>query len=133
MPAVKRIVVLYPDISSYFLSVEKCRTMLKKFFERQQPFLYLIFLENHLEMYNTHIKELEKDNILAAEVKCITDALLVKADNRKLVNSELCMKGSFVELEDAGDASSSSLTPTSVTFMTQKMNTLQNGLIPLTI
>jgi hypothetical protein len=57
-------------------------------------------------MYNAYIKQLEKGNISAAEEKCITDALLVKADNRKLVNSELCKKGCFVELEDAGDTSS---------------------------
>jgi hypothetical protein len=34
-------------------------------------------------MFNACIKELEKDNISAAEVKCITDAMLVKVENRE--------------------------------------------------
>jgi hypothetical protein len=34
-------------------------------------------------MFNACIKELEKENISAAEVKCINDALLVKVKNRK--------------------------------------------------
>jgi hypothetical protein len=83
MPPVKRIVVVYPALASYFLSVEKCPTMLKKFFESKQSFLYLIFLQSQLEMFNACIKELEKENISAAEVKCIIDALLVKVENRK--------------------------------------------------
>jgi hypothetical protein len=57
--------------------------MLKKCFESKQSYLYLIFLQNQLEMFNASIKELEKENISAAEVKCITDALLVKVENRK--------------------------------------------------
>jgi hypothetical protein len=35
--------------------------MLKKFFESKQSFLYLIFLQNQLEMFNACIKELEKE------------------------------------------------------------------------
>jgi hypothetical protein len=60
MPAVKRIVVVYPALASYLLYIEKCPTMLKKFFESRQPFLYLIFLQNQLKMFNACLKELEK-------------------------------------------------------------------------
>jgi hypothetical protein len=83
MHAVKRIVVVYPAIASYFLSIEKCPTMLKKCFESKQSFLYLIFLQNQFQMFNACIKVLEKQNISAGEMKCITDALLVKVENRK--------------------------------------------------
>jgi hypothetical protein len=83
MPAVKRIVVVHPALASYFLSIEKYPTMLKKFFESKQSFLFLISLQNQVEMFNACIKELEKENISAAEVKCIIDALLVKDENRK--------------------------------------------------
>jgi hypothetical protein len=76
MPAVKKIVVVYPALASYFLSVEKCPTMLKKFCESKQFFLYMIFLHNQLE--------LENENISAEEVKCIIDALLVEVENRKV-------------------------------------------------
>jgi hypothetical protein len=56
IPAVKRIVVVYPALASYFLSIEKCPTMLKKFFLSKRSFLCLIFLENQLEMFNAYIK-----------------------------------------------------------------------------
>jgi hypothetical protein len=55
MPAVKRIVVVFSALASYFLSIEKCPTMLKKFFESKDSFLYLIFLQNQLEMFNACI------------------------------------------------------------------------------
>jgi hypothetical protein len=61
MPAVKKIVVVYPALASYFLSIEKCPTMLKKLFESKQSFLYLIFQQNQLEMFDACIKELEKE------------------------------------------------------------------------
>jgi hypothetical protein len=77
MPAAKRIMVVFPALASYFLSIEKCPPMLK-FFESKQSFLYLIFLQNQLEMFNACIKELEKEDISAAEVKCIIDARLVR-------------------------------------------------------
>jgi hypothetical protein len=72
MPAVKRIVVV--ALASYFLSINKCPTTLKKCFESKQPFLYPIFLQNKLDMFNTCIKEFENENISPAEVKCIIDA-----------------------------------------------------------
>jgi hypothetical protein len=53
------------------------------------------------------IKELEKDNISAAEVKCIIDALLVKVENRKVTKFRtLQEKNLLVELEDADDVTS---------------------------
>jgi hypothetical protein len=74
---------LMPAVNSYFLSIQMCPTMLKKFFVRKQSFLYLIFLQNQLQIINACMKELEKENISAAEVKCITDALLAKVENRE--------------------------------------------------
>jgi mitochondrial fission protein ELM1 len=83
MLAVKRIVILYVALATYLLSVENCPTMLEEFIESTQRSLYLIFLQNQLQMFNAFIKELEKGNITAVEVKYITDALLVEAENRK--------------------------------------------------
>jgi hypothetical protein len=58
-------------------------------------------------MFNTCIKELEKENISAAEVKCITDALLVKVENREASKFQtLQEKNLLVELEHAGDVKS---------------------------
>jgi hypothetical protein len=106
MPAAKRIVVVFPALASYFLSIEKC-PMLKKFFESKQSFLYLIFLQNQLEMLNACIKELEKKNISAEEVKCITDAMLVKVENRKASKFRTLQEENLlVELEDSGDVTS---------------------------
>jgi hypothetical protein len=83
MTSVKRMVVVYPALASYFVSIEKCPTMLKKCFESTQSFLHLIFLQNQLEMFNACIQELEKYNISAGEVKCIIDPLL-KVKNTKV-------------------------------------------------
>jgi hypothetical protein len=58
-------------------------------------------------MYNVCIKELEKENISAGEVKCIIDALLVKVQNRKAGKFQTVQeKNLLVELEDAGDVTS---------------------------
>jgi hypothetical protein len=67
----------------------------------------VIFQQNQLEMFNACIKELEKDNISAAEVKCIIDALLVKDENIKDRKFRtLQEKNLLVELENAGDVTS---------------------------
>jgi hypothetical protein len=46
-------------------------------------------------------RNLKKENISAAEVKCITDALLVKAEDRTLQETNL-----LIEMEDAGEVTS---------------------------
>jgi hypothetical protein len=107
VPAVKRIVVVYPALASYFLTIEKCPTMLKKISESKQSFLYLISLQNLLEMFNVCIKELEKENISPAEVKYIIDALLVKAENKTASKFRtLQEKNLLIELENGGDVTS---------------------------
>jgi hypothetical protein len=58
-------------------------------------------------MFNACTKELERENISAAEVKCIIDAFLVKIENRKASKFRILQeKNLLVELEDAGDITS---------------------------
>jgi hypothetical protein len=69
-------------------------------------------------------------------VKFITDALLVKLQNRRTSKFQnLCENNLLVELEDTGNAIAHhiSLTPMAVTCMAQQLNTLQNAFIHLLI
>jgi hypothetical protein len=58
-------------------------------------------------MFNAFIKELERENISAVEVKCIIDALWVEAENKKAGRSRTLQEGDLlVELETASDVMS---------------------------
>lgn len=74
-PAIERVIKLYEPLRSYFLSLDKCPKILKKFFESDESEVMLFFIHNQAVNFNSAIKQIEKSNITVAEVLNILDNL----------------------------------------------------------
>uniref|UniRef100_H3AJ28 HAT C-terminal dimerisation domain-containing protein n=1 Tax=Latimeria chalumnae TaxID=7897 RepID=H3AJ28_LATCH len=66
----------YPALQSYFLSQEKCPSIIKKFFSSPSSKLWFLFIHNQLSLFNGIIKKLERQ----LEV----EALITKLEERKV-------------------------------------------------
>lgn len=70
-PAIERILQIYQPLRSYFLSLERCPTILKKFFENEMSEIILYFVHCQASFFQKTIQQIESNNISAVEVSII--------------------------------------------------------------
>jgi len=68
LPAVTRILYLFPALKTYFLTQDKGPTILKQFFDDLVSIAWLYFIQNQLRVVCDTITRIESDNISASEV-----------------------------------------------------------------
>jgi len=68
LPAVTRILDLFPALKTYFLTQDKCPTILKQFFDNPVSIAWLYFIQSQLKVVCDTITIIESDNISASEV-----------------------------------------------------------------
>jgi hypothetical protein len=76
LPAVLRVIDIFPELKSYFFSIDKCPISLKNFFENPLSITLLHFLASQL-------KCVEKQEITVIEVKDEVNKLVEKLNCRK--------------------------------------------------
>lgn len=69
MPAIERILRIFPGLKAYFLSQEKCPKILRNFFNDPASELWLNFVHSQAAIFQTSIKVVEGGNVSAAEVQ----------------------------------------------------------------
>lgn len=81
-PTVNTIIKKCSGLGSYFMSHERCPTILKKtcFYVS-----YLLFLQSHLHTFSTNIKDTESKYVSASEV---TEKLDLLAERIKILNKD---------------------------------------------
>lgn len=67
MPAFERVLQLYVPLKNYFLSIKKCPTVLKNFFECPTSELWLFFVHSQSMTFHTAVLKIEGQNISAIE------------------------------------------------------------------
>lgn len=82
-PAVSRIIDLCPALKSYFMSQERCPTVLRTFFNDPVSLAWLYFIQSQLRVVCDTIKKIEGDHISASEVYEELEVLSGKIKNRK--------------------------------------------------
>jgi hypothetical protein len=65
----QRGIYIFPELKSYFLSIDKCPISLKNFFENPLSITLLHFLASQLNTFSDTIKCVEKLEITVIEVK----------------------------------------------------------------
>ena len=104
LPEVSRVIDMYDGLKSYFLSQDKCPTLLKAFFNDQNSLLWLKFLQSQLKIFSATVMKIEGDNILATEVAEELDMLRQKIMTRKIENFQTLKMTSIIsKLKDEGD------------------------------
>jgi len=114
--AVSRIIDLYPALKSYFMSQEKCRTVLKIFFNDPVSIAWLYFVQSQLKVVCDTIKKIEGDHFISAcevyeEIKVLCGKIK-KSEKSTFFTSELAQlisdldknklysKKKFIEITD---------------------------------
>jgi hypothetical protein len=62
LPAVQRIIDIFPALKSYFPSLEKCPASLQNFFENPLSFTLIHFLASQLKTFSHTIKCIEEQD-----------------------------------------------------------------------
>lgn len=68
MPAVERVLKMYAALKSHFLSIEKCPTILKSFFENPSSELWLYSIHAQASIFHHVILKMESQKISAIEI-----------------------------------------------------------------
>ena len=117
MPAVERVLKLFPALKSYFLSEEKCPTLIRNFFENNSAELWLYFVHNIAAVFHATILRIEAQNVTALEASSALDDLIHKCTERSSKNflpNEVRMR--ITQLEEEGMVSKTDITRTVVNF-----------------
>jgi hypothetical protein len=67
-PAITRVISVFPALNSYFLSQEKCPTMLRKMFNDPVSLVWIYFLESQMKVCSISMKKILSDTISDSEV-----------------------------------------------------------------
>ena len=103
LPGVTRVIDIYEPLKSYFMSQDRCPTLLKQFFENPQSLLWLHFIQSQLKMFSNSIQKLERTNISATEVAEELELLTEKVNNRKCSKFQTSVVSSIlINLENEG-------------------------------
>lgn len=86
LPAITRIIDIYPGLKSYFEKQEKCPTILKSFFNDPMSIVWFHFLQSQLKVVCDTVTKIEGDKISACEVADELEILVGKIKNRKNLN-----------------------------------------------
>lgn len=82
MSAVERILQLFEPLKSYFLSSEKCPTILEIFFSINQAELCLYFVHNQASVFQNSIQRIEVNYLTVMEVSEEIDNVIFKYNER---------------------------------------------------
>ena len=85
-PGIERLLQMYPALKAFFLSQEKPPMLLKKFFEDEFSEIYLCQMHSLMCIFQTRIKEMERENNSVVEVKKILDKVHTMLHERKTNN-----------------------------------------------
>lgn len=83
LPAIERVLDVFPALKSYFLSLDKCPITLKNFFENPLSFITLQFLSGQLRIFSNCILFIETESVTIIEVADKINILLNKLEARK--------------------------------------------------
>jgi hypothetical protein len=67
LPAIERMLRLWPALKSYFSAVDDCPIMLERFFEAEESEIVACFLQSVLSVFDTPMKKLQRTNALLPE------------------------------------------------------------------
>lgn len=81
-PALERVLQLYDPLRSYFLSLDKCPTILKKFFQNDMSEPMLYFIHSQASLFHKTTLQIEGDKISAAEVCIILNDFALQCKSR---------------------------------------------------
>ena len=108
MPAVERIIKLFPGLRSYFQSQSKCPVLLKTFFENPHAEIWLNFVHSQAATFQQVVLKIEGESISAVEVfsavSNLKETLQSKKDNVFLPHSVRRLVGTL-EHEGLADPS----------------------------
>jgi hypothetical protein len=94
---------MYEGLKSYFLSWDRCPTLLKNFFDNPQPLLWLLFIQSQLKAFCKTIKKIESKNVSASEMAEELDLLVDTINRRKEENFQTTQITTLIsELESEG-------------------------------
>lgn len=82
MPVIERVLQLYVPLKEYFLSIKKCPTVLKNFFENPSSEMWLIFVHSQSGTFHTAILKIEGQNVSAIEAAKVIDELRKNLDEK---------------------------------------------------
>jgi hypothetical protein len=77
---------MFPALKSYFLSQEKCPTMLRKNFNDPVSLARIYFLESQMKVCPISMKKIQSDHISGSEVATELDILSNKMKSRRNEN-----------------------------------------------
>ncbi|KAL4156142.1 hypothetical protein QTP88_000177 [Uroleucon formosanum] len=82
MPAIERVLQLYVPLKKYFLSIKKCPTVLKNFFECPTSELWLFFVHSQSVTFHTAVLRIEGQNISAIEAAKVINELRANLEEK---------------------------------------------------
>jgi hypothetical protein len=82
-------------LKSYFLSIDKCPTLIKNCFENPETESWLYFLHNISSLYQNAVLKIEKQEISIIEIAQIYSDLKMQVFERKKHLSTLSSKAEF--------------------------------------
>jgi hypothetical protein len=74
---------MFPTLKSYFLSQEKCLTMLRKMFNEPVSLVWIYLLESQMKVCFISIKEIQSHSISGSEEVVDVDILSNKVKSRR--------------------------------------------------
>lgn len=83
MPAVERILKMFPALQSYFLSNDKCPLILRNFFESPASELWLLFIHSQAATFHSTVLKIEGQNVTVVEVVNVLEDLKKKLQDRE--------------------------------------------------
>lgn len=86
MPAIERILQIFPGLKEYFLSQEMCPALIKNFFDDECGEMFLWFVHGQLTLFNKTILALEKSKSSATDVAHLLQLLKENLKERKESN-----------------------------------------------
>ncbi|KAL4156128.1 hypothetical protein QTP88_000163 [Uroleucon formosanum] len=82
MPAIERVLQLYVPLKKYFLSIKKCPTVLKNFFECPTSELWLFFVHSQSVTFHIAVLRIEGQNISAIEAAKVINELRANLEEK---------------------------------------------------
>lgn len=82
LPSLERILQIYKGLKSYFLSIDKCPTLIKQYFNNPVTEFWLFFVHNIAAFFHKAILVLEKEKISVIEATKVYDDVIIKLEAR---------------------------------------------------
>lgn len=83
LPSVGRILKLFNELKSYFLSLDKCPNVIRNFFNDESSELWLLFIHNQAALFSNTVVDLEGQKVTIMETCRIINDLKRKLSDRE--------------------------------------------------